>query len=406
MHKFDLHIPTRILYGPEQGTKFANHISGLADKVMIIIGGGSVEEKGYLQFVQSLLESNKIQTEVFRGIEPNPHSQTINNGAQAAREFGADMLLAFGGGSVMDAAKGMAALLYMDETDIWPYVRGEKKSGRITGAAPIACIPTTAATASEVTPVSVISNPEVRGKSVIASRHLRSEVSWLNPDFTTSLPSTVTRDGASDILSHVFENYILGGNDSPIADRYSEAIIETVLETLPKVIDSPNDAGLRGTLLWASTLALNGMQQAGRQPGEFVMHSMEHAISGFYPNVAHGRGLATLYPAYFRWMVEHNRATDRFAQLGTRLFNVTADEPHRAALEFISRFEQWLQDNELYQSLPDLGVSTENYQQIARYAIDVYGQDKTLSALGPITEEHIVEIFHATEDQHTQKSVG
>ncbi len=399
MNKFDLQIPTRILFGKEQGTKFADHISGLADKVMIVIGGGSVERLGYMDDLVNSLNQNNVTTTIFRGIEPNPYAQTINKGAETAREFGADMLLAFGGGSVMDATKGMAALLYMDESDIWPFVLGEEKAGKLKGAIPFACIPTTAATASEVTPVSVISNPEVNGKSVIGGQFLRSTVSWLNPAFTAELPATVTRDGASDILSHVFENYFLGGNDSPIADRYSEGIIETVLETLPEVIKNPGDLNLRGQLLWSSTLALNGMQQAGRKPGEFVMHSMEHAISGFYPEIAHGRGLATLYPAYFRWLVDQDRAVDRFALLGRRIFKVDEQDDAKAAEQFISLFETWLQENELYQSLTDIGVHPDAFEHIANYAVATYGRGDELNALGSVTVDDIVRIFKDTERQ-------
>lgn len=399
MHKFDLHIPTRIIFGSEQGTKFTDHISGIATRVMIVIGGGSVERLGYLDTVKNLLHERGVETEVFSGIEPNPHAQTVNKGAEQARSFGADMLLAFGGGSVMDATKGIAALLHMNESDIWPYVLGEEKAGKLTGAIPFACIPTTAATASEVTPVSVLSNPEIKGKSVIGAQFLRSTVSWLNPEFTTGLSATVTRDGASDILSHVFENYLLGGNDSPIADRYSEGIIETVMNTLPEVVQKPENTDLRGRLLWASTLALNGMQQAGRKPGEFVMHSMEHAISGFYPDIAHGRGLATIYPAFFRWMHSHNRGVDRFALLGRRLFDVTSSNDEEAAMEFIEQFEQWLQQNDLYQSLTDLGVDPDDFSDIAEYAITVYGKKGQLNALGAINHEDIVEIFKATEHQ-------
>lgn len=396
MQKFDLHIPTRILYGKEQGTKFADHISRVAGKVLIVIGGGSVQRMGYLDTIRQMLHERDVETKIFKGIEPNPHAQTVNKGAEEAKEFGATMLLAFGGGSVMDATKGMAALLHMDETDIWPYVLGEEKAGKLTGAIPFACIPTTAATASEVTPVSVLSNPEVKGKSVIGAQFLRSTVSWLNPEFTTSLNATVTRDGASDILSHVFENYIVGGNDSPLADRYSEGIMETVMQTLPEVVNDPENYDLRGRLLWASTLALNGMQQAGRKHGEFVMHSIEHAISGFYPDISHGRGLATIYPAYFRWMYEQNRGRDRFALLARRLFDIIDTDDDQAGWKFIEQFDNWLKNNELYQSLPDLGVDPNDYRPIAEYAVRIYGKNGQLNALGAVTTDDIVDILQAT----------
>jgi alcohol dehydrogenase YqhD (iron-dependent ADH family) len=158
----------------------------------------------------------------------------------------------------------------------------------------------------------------------------------------------------------------------------------------------PDDLAHRGQLLWASTLALNDYASAGRHPSQFVLHAMEHALSGWYPDLAHGRGLATLYPAYFRWLLTRNRARERFAQLGERLFGITgADAPER----FIASFEEWLDNNGLRQSLGNLGIAEADYPAIAAYAVKVYGDGHQLDALGPLPPAEIVSIFKATAQQ-------
>lgn len=397
MKDFDIHIQTRLIFGRGKEQAFYKAVEECGKRIFIVIGGGSVERLGYLGRVQHGLKKAGVETTLFKGIEPNPTSKTINKAAEEARNFNAEVILALGGGSVMDASKAIAALVKTGEKDIWPYVLGEPKSGKLTGVIPIAAIPTTAATASEVTPYAVISNPEVNGKAPLGYPFMRPVVSWLNPEFTLDLPPVTTRDGASDIMSHVFENYILGGNQSPLADRYSEGILSTVMQTLPLVISDPDNYELRARMLWASNLALNGYQHAGRNPSGFILHAMEHAVSGFYPKIAHGRGLATLYPAYFRWLWKQDRCRDRFAQLGERLFGLEGDDISFGALSFISHFEDWLRENHLFQSLTDIGVSKDVFPEIAEYTVAVYGDGKKMDACGPMTVSDIVDVFERTE---------
>lgn len=397
MKDFDLQIRTRLLFGPGKENKFNEHVASLGTRVFLVIGGGSVKRLGYLDRVTRGLEKQGCEILLFEGIEPNPLAGTINRATAQLREFKGEVVLALGGGSAMDAAKAIAGLAVTDDEDIWPYTLGGAKMGRMTNALPIACIPTTAATASEVTPHSVVSNPHVRGKSPLSYPFFQPTVSWLNPEFTLELPPATTRDGASDILSHVFENYLIGGNRSPLADRYSEGIIATVVETLPLVIAEPDNYELRARLLWASNLALNGYQHAGREASGFILHAIEHAISGFYHNIAHGRGLATLYPAYFRWLWQNDRCRDRLAQLGDRIFGIEKDDISYASLAFINRFEEWLQQNELLQSLTDLGVSESDFEAIADYTIATYGFGKPLQARGELNRDNIVEILKMTE---------
>jgi alcohol dehydrogenase YqhD (iron-dependent ADH family) len=399
MKPFDLHIYTRLIFGPENAVLFAKAITGIGRKIFIVTGGGSVKRLGYLSEMQTLLDAHDADYRVFSGIEPNPQACTINRAAREATDFGAEVILAFGGGSVMDASKAIAALVHDREDDIWPFVLGGERNGKLTGVIPIAAIPTTAATASEVTAYAVISNDEVNGKAPIGYPFMRPVVSWLNPAYTVKLPHETTRDGASDILSHMFENYILGGDVSPLADRYCEGIMAEVLDTLPKVIADPENLHLRGVLLWASDLALNGYQQVGRKPSGFPIHAMEHAMSGYKTDLAHGRGLATLYPAYFRWLIDNDRATGRLAQLGRRIFGSDTGSDASDATAFVLAFEAWLRENELLQSVTDLGIPEEAWHQIAEYTVKVYGDGKNLNVLGALGVTDILNIFSRTESQ-------
>lgn len=398
MNSFAIYTPTRILFGQDQLDTFAEKAAQLGRHAFVLLGGGTVEKLGFLQPLAAALQSHGVTLTYFRGIEPNPEATTINRAARELQAAGADFVLALGGGSVMDAAKAVAALSKSGQSDIWPFVVGGARAFQLSGALPIVAVPTTAATASEVTPYAVISNRQEGGKSMVIHEFLKPLLAWINPVFTLGLSARVTQDGAADILSHVFESYLLGGSGSPLADRYSEAIMATVLETLPALLKNPQDLSARADLLWASTLALNDYQQAGRGPSEFVLHAIEHSLSAKHPELAHGRGLATLYPAYFRWLLAHGRAQDRLAQLATRLFHVQGSQAERAQ-QFVSRFEGWLRDNQLGQSLSDLGFEAGEYAEIADYTVKTYGNGLQINALGDLPAAAIVEIFELTASQ-------
>ncbi len=408
MKDFTVHIPTKIFFGENNGEAFFNAIKSKYKNILLVTGSGSVNKLGYKDSVVNSLKENNITVHEFDGIEPNPLAKTINKAGESFKGKNIEAVIALGGGSAMDAAKGIAALIYIADNidsktttlslDIWDYVLGEKLSGQIPNSLPVIAIPTTAATASEVTPYSVISNTDTGGKAPLAYEFFKPELSWINPFFTKLLPPTVTQDGANDILSHVFENYILGGNASTLTDRYCENIIKTVIETLPVLLASPTDLNLRGDLLWCSTLALNGMQSAGREPSIFPLHAIEHAMSAVKHELAHGRGLSTLFPAYFRWLWNNGRAKDRLQRLGTEIFNLPSNS-ELTGLHFIDQFEKWLKSVNSLQSAYSLGFTDSDFEHIAKYVVKTYGGGQALPVLGDMTEKDIVEILKLTESQ-------
>lgn len=396
MNSFSLHQPTRLFFGDDQDEAFATASASLGKTALLLLGGGSMIRLGYADRLTKAFTAKGVKVTRFQGIEPNPQAVTINKAAAQAKADGVDFIIALGGGSVMDAAKGIAILLHEKADDIWPYCLGESKGGQYSGAAPVVCIPTTAATASEITMFAVISHAADKGKSVLAADCIKPHVSWLNPAFTTTVNATTTADGGADILSHVLEDYLTGGNASPLADMHSEAVMRTVIETLPKALADLTNVDHRAQLLWASNLALNGYHLAGRTGGAFPMHAMEHALSGWMPDLAHGRGLASIFPAYFRWLHQEGRSHERLARLGRILFGVMESDDSIAALRFIERFSGWLRDNGLLQSLASLGFNTADYPAIAAYSARVYGENGAISAAGPLNAAGIVAIYEAT----------
>lgn len=399
MHSFALHMSTRLLFGPEKDGDFFSSIANHGNHVLVVIGGGSVERTGLVDQVVKGLDGVGVQHTIFKGIEPNPVDSTIDRAASEGKAAGVDSVLALGGGSVMDASKAIAALIHEDEPHVWPFVTGQPRRGTMKGALPVFTIPTTAATASELTPHAVISKPEEQGKCAISYPFLRPLISWLNPTFHTSLPAHVTADGGADILSHVFENYILGDDASPFADRYSEGVMDTVIDVLPRLLDDLSNVAYRGQLQWVSAMALNSIQVAGRQPSPFPLHAIEHSMSGYHPPLAHGRGLATLFPAYFRMLLDRGEHVDRLAQFGRRVFWVTPQDDHAAALAAIEAFEEWMRGVDLYQSMEDIGIPEEGFDSIASYAVNVYGNGKTIPVSGPWTKEEVIELFNRANEQ-------
>lgn len=378
MESFVLNIPTEIHFGANSFAPFIDSLKKYR-KPLIVLGGGSVKRLGYL----SQLTEKLPNYVVFEGIEPNPLASTIDRATKLAREEGVDCVIGFGGGSVMDAAKAIAAMVASatSEDSIWDYVLGSKKAMSLASALPIVAIPTTAATASEVTPFSVISNPETKGKSILVHEFIKPRVAYINPDYTLSLGVIVTADGAADILSHVFENYLLGGISSKITDRYCEAVIATVMETLPQLLAKisancsstqtvdPDAQALRSELMWSSTLALCGIQMAGRPATPFVLHAIEHSMSGENHKLAHGRGLASLYIPYLNLLWERDVARDKISLLSERVAK-------GSGRDFIDYLAKWLTDNNLIDK--DYGIKAEQVDNIAKYCLNVYNQGQPI----------------------------
>jgi alcohol dehydrogenase YqhD (iron-dependent ADH family) len=397
MHDFQLYHPTRVLFGEGQQQPFFDRLAILSKNWVVITGGSSVDRNGTYALVESSLSSRGLNVVRFSGVRPNPDVTDVNRAVKLALENGCTGVLALGGGSVMDAAKIAALGIALSDTDLWPVVTLRKRTPATFQMIPLACIPTTAGTASEVTPYAVISNRLERDKRTFSHEWVHPQVSWLNPAFTVGVPPAVTAETSADILSHVLENYVLGGSDAALADAYCEAVMKTVMTNLPLAYEDGADLAARGSLMLASNWALNGFQGLGRRPAPFILHAIEHVMSAWKPELAHGRGLSTLFPAYFHWLLEHHRAETRLSRLSTVFFDMpgaTFD-----ARRMVVEFNKWLHRYGLGYSMENLGFTKDMYRPMAEQVFAQFRRSE-IDLLGPFTADNVIEIFELTRFQH------
>jgi alcohol dehydrogenase YqhD (iron-dependent ADH family) len=309
MKNFTSSNPTKLLFGKGVVSKLGSFSKKLGSKALIIIGKGSVKHNGILDAVTEQLQLVGTDYILFEGIKSNPIFQDVDACISVAREFHADQIIAVGGGSVIDSAKAVAVGFFHDGS-VWDICSG---SIRATQALPILCVLTLAATGTEMNMFSVIQNDETGQKLGWGSDLVYPKVSFLDPEFTFSVPKTYTSYGVSDLIAHTFEQYF-EPTSSPLSDHLATDIIKLAFEYGKQVIDNPNDYESRSNILWLATVALNGSLSAGKQGGDWGVHGFEHSLSVLF-DIPHGAGLSIIYPAWLKnYFLEIESKLDFMAQ--------------------------------------------------------------------------------------------
>lgn len=314
MRKFEFYNPTKLIFG--QGTLEAlnREVPKYGKNVLLMYGGGSIKRNGLYDKVISQLNSiGSVVTEL-SGVEPNPRLSTVHKGVELCREHQIDLILAVGGGSVLDCAKAVAVGAKY-EGDMWDFV--ERKAAP-QDALPLGTVLTMAATGSEMNNGSVITNEVTQEKMGWGSMYSFPAFSILDPEHTFSLPRDQTVYGMVDIMSHVLEHYFHLDGNTPVQDGFCETLLRTVIETAPKLIEDLENFELRETILYCGTMALNGMVSMGFA-GDWATHNIEHAVSAVY-DIPHGGGLAILFPHWMKYNLSVNPA--RFSQLAVNVFGI------------------------------------------------------------------------------------
>jgi len=309
MKNFTSNNPTKLFFGKGVVSKLGSFSKKLGKKAIIMIGKGSVKHNGILDAVTKQLISVGTEYVLFEGIKSNPIFQDVDACVSIAREFQADQIIAIGGGSVIDSAKAVAVGFFHDGT-VWDICSGGIKAKE---ALPILCVLTLAATGTEMNMFSVIQNDETGQKLGWGSDLVYPKVSFLDPEFTFSVPKTYTSYGVSDLIAHTFEQYF-EPTSSPLSDHLATDIIKLAFEYGKQVIDNPNDYEARSNILWLATVALNGSLSAGKQGGDWGVHGFEHSLSVLY-DIPHGAGLSIIYPAWMKnYFLEIESKLDFMAQ--------------------------------------------------------------------------------------------
>lgn len=395
MLNFTLHTPTKIIFGQGEVNRTGSIVKEYASKALLVTGRSSTKKSGALDKVAKSLREAGVEYVLYDQIEPNPRAETVDRGGQLAREERCDLILALGGGSVMDAAKAIATVA-ISARPISDYIRGSqaglwKELLPIREALPVITVPTLAATGSEANSGAVITNWETKEKSGIAGPALFPRVAILDPELTFTVPASYTADGAVDMFTHLYEGYMTGDEHADVQDEITEGLMRIAVKYAKTAVDHPEDYNARAQLLWTSTLALVGIANAGRG-GSFPVHQIEHTLSAHY-DISHGRGLAVLAPAYFRQVVRKDRP-HRLARLGRQVFRVKEEDDLAACDTTIEAMVGWFQEIGTFDTLKNLGIKQDDLKLMADETIRVGGLGQThLAATHPLSADDILAIY-------------
>jgi NADP-dependent alcohol dehydrogenase len=312
MNNFNFYNPTEIIFGKGRIADLAKAVPANA-KVLMLYGAGSIKRNGVYDQVKAALSGFDV-TE-FSGIEPNPTYETMMKAVAIIKEKNIDFLLAVGGGSVIDGAKFAAVAALYDEGDPWAILTGAKPKA----ALPLGCVLTLPATGTEMNGNSVITRQSLQAKMAFSNRLVNPKFSVLDPTTTYSLPVRQVGNGVVDAYVHVMEQYMTYPVNSPVQDRFAEGILQTLIEEGPKALATPEDYDVRANIMWAATVALNGICEPG-VPGDWATHMIGHELTALY-NLDHAQTLAIVLPSMLRVRKEAKRA--KLLQYAKRVWNIT-----------------------------------------------------------------------------------
>lgn len=384
MDNFNFYSPTEFVFGRDREDECGEYVKKYGgSKVLIHYGGGSAVKSGLLDRVKASLEKSGITWCELGGVQPNPRDALVYKGIELARAEGVDMMLAVGGGSVIDSAKAIAIGVPY-EGDFWDFYRGKAPEK----ALPVGVVLTIAAAGSEGSGNSVITKEDGLIKKGTSSDLIRPKFSVMDPALTQTLPAYQTACGATDIMAHVFERYFTNTKEVEITDRLCEAVLTTMVKETPRVIADPNNYDARANIMWAGMVAHNNIVGVGREQ-DWNSHNIEHQLSAVY-DCAHGAGLAVIMPAWMEFVYKHN--VMRFCQMATRVFGCAMDfeAPERTALAGIKAFRRFLHSIGMPINFTELGAKVEDIPLfIEKYEIG-YGRS---GGFVPLSSEDIAEIY-------------
>ncbi len=356
MLNFEYALPTRILFGRGMENRVGEEIRKRnGSKVLLHYGGESAVKSGLLDRVCRCLEASGLSYVLAGGVQPNPRLSKVEEGIRLAKEEKVDFILAVGGGSVIDSAKGIGYGI-ANEGDVWDFYSRK----RIPEAcAPVGVILTIAASGSETSDGSVVTNDRNKLKRDVGSDYARPQFAILNPELTFSLPEYQTSCGTTDILMHAMERYFTTVHNVELVDGFLESLMKTVMHNFRIVLEKPGDYDARAELMLAGSFCHNGLLTCGRK-GDWASHALEHELGGMY-DVAHGAGLAAVWGSWARYVYQ----TDvmRFAQFAVNVMGCVMDyaHPEKTALEGIAALERFLASTGMPISVRELGYKlTDN----------------------------------------------
>ena len=391
MLNFTIHTTTEVVFGRDIEKDIGPKLKEIgAHRVLVHFGGSSARSSGLLDRVEHSLFHAGLSFVQLGGVEPNPKISMVRRGIELCQREGIDFILAVGGGSVLDSAKGIGMGVATGR-DPWEFAA--------TGTAPDQTLPvgsvlTLSASGSETSNSCVLTNEELKEKRGITSQTNRPRISFLNPENTFTVSKFQTGCGIVDIMMHTLERYLTAGGETDITDRIAEGLLIATRDAGRRAIADPNDYEARATLMWAGSISHNNLTECGRLR-LFPVHKLEHELSAFRDEIAHGAGLSVLFPAWALYVMEHD--VPRFAQLAHRVLGVEMDfsHPERTARDGILTLKRFFEEIGMPVHMAQLGIKPENYETLADNAIRTAGGP--VKSYVPLDKPAILEIFRLAE---------
>ena len=364
MDNFEFCNPTKIVFGKGTEAQVGQEAAAYSKKILLHFGGGSVKSSGLYDRVTASLKAAGVEWVELGGVKPNPRLSLVHEGVKLCKEHKLGLILAVGGGSVIDSAKAIAMGAVIDH-DVWDFYMGK---GAPVAALPVGTVLTLPAAGSEASTGTVITKEEGWLKRAVNSELIYPRFSILNPELAMTLPRFQVACGAMDISAHLMERYFTNVQNVAFTDRLIEATLKTIIRQAPLILKNPKDYDAWSEFMWAGTIAHNNLLNTGRV-GDWASHDIEHEISGIY-DVAHGAGLAVVFPAWMKHVLHHD--LNRFVQWAVRVWNVEMDvfNPEAVALEGIARMEAFFTALGVGTRMKDLGITDDRIDEMADKCTD------------------------------------
>jgi alcohol dehydrogenase YqhD (iron-dependent ADH family) len=384
MKDFVFENSTKVYFGENSVKNYFPMLLGqYGPKVMLAYGGGSIKRNGVYDELMGYLQAAGKEVVEFSGIMSNPTYRKVLEGADLARKEKVDLILAVGGGSVMDCCKAISLAAVYDG-DVWNDFWA--KAGTIDfPTLPLGIIQTVSGTGSETNGGSVITNEDLKIKTGRDYPALNARFAILNPRYTESVPMKQEISGAFDSLSHMMEIYFSEPDEDNVSDVMNEALMKNVVENIRKIIANPTDYNTRSNLVWLSTMAENRILKLGKKT-DFQCHILEHAL-GAYTSCNHGAGLAVLHPVYYRHI--YKDGAKKFARFAVKVFAVPAagKDEETLALAGVEALAAFIREIGLPTTLRELGTDRDLLPAIANSCVASPGSYRQLS------REEFLQIF-------------
>ena len=362
MIDFEFVSPTKIYFGhqKEQKVGIASKEFGFS-KTLVVYGSSHAEKSGLIGLAKERLEAEGVQCFFLSGVRANPTIEKVKEGLAIAKKEGIDSILCIGGGSTIDTGKSIAANFYYEGD---PFDFNLKKASP-KKALPIGVILTIASAGSEMSNSCVIQDDRQKIKQGFNSDLIRPAFAILNPELTFSVPTYMAAAGVSDIIMHSLERYLIWGDGNELCDDWALDLIAKTMHYGPKTLQNPNDYDAKSAIMLQGALSHNGLTHLGKEFG-FTVHPVEHALSGYKPDIIHGAGVALLYPAVARVCLE--KEPRKYAELARRLFKIGVENEKETAIIGTSKMKEFFSSIGMPSCFKDVGLGKEDIPALVNLA--------------------------------------